>query len=746
MDVGLNAYARHDTPPSPQSLVRAEPQPIHEAVREALAVASGAVPRGARGDHGRPWAGGANCQRYLDIYEDRVSRSCDPVRTGLTPLGWAFEDVARPAEHFTRPNRTQGRDGRTSGAGRCRRERMAPVSAPWGSALRLAHGLHRRLSAEWQRICVHEGCVAAPAGRRVQDGHCLRHLPNREARKAALESMLRVLTVTPTGAHTVVDLRGTTFDELLLNETFGLVHHSQPDEDAPALSWSLRKCVFTGRANFAAKVFGGLTRRMITSTSPTSASRTRRCSPARASTGGRSSWTRDSTPPQASTRPSDTWFLRTRFDGTASFNDTAFAASAYFHDVAASTGMAFTGATFSGAAHLDPITTPSLDLAQAVFAQRATVHVAGSCVADHARFDDGVAVRLLHRSAAVSTLSLTGVRLGAPSTVTGDIPRVDHDPAVTTTSDADHGGDLPWLLSPADADVAELTVTDVDLAQCLFAGAINLDKLRLGGTTPFARPTRHRLKRGQQDKPSAEQRARWRRCWTSVRRWCSRSDRPVGREMLVEELVARLGPTAALGTDRDSRGPAGRHVTNDQLAVLYRSLRKAREDAKDEPGAADLYLGEMEARRRGTRKIAERLTLAAYRALSGYGLRAGRALAWLLGLVAILTVLLVGVGLPDTSGPGHRMTGTLQPERAAGAAREIDIEVHTPPSLLPPADRRLTLDRVERAARVATGSVLFRDTDQQLTTAGRWTVNSGRLLGPLLIALAALAVRARVKR
>ena len=35
-----------------------------------------------------------------------------------------------------------------------------------------------------------------------------------------------------------------------------------------------------------------------------------------------------------------------------------------------------------------------------------------------------------------------------------------------------------------------------------------------------------------------------------------------------------------------------------QIAGLYRELRKGREDAKDEPGAADFYYGEMEMRRR----------------------------------------------------------------------------------------------------------------------------------------------------
>jgi hypothetical protein len=38
-------------------------------------------------------------------------------------------------------------------------------------------------------------------------------------------------------------------------------------------------------------------------------------------------------------------------------------------------------------------------------------------------------------------------------------------------------------------------------------------------------------------------------------------------------------------------------VESARLAALYRELRKGREDAKDEPGAADFYYGECEMRR-----------------------------------------------------------------------------------------------------------------------------------------------------
>ena len=43
-----------------------------------------------------------------------------------------------------------------------------------------------------------------------------------------------------------------------------------------------------------------------------------------------------------------------------------------------------------------------------------------------------------------------------------------------------------------------------------------------------------------------------------------------------------------------------------QIAVVYRALRKGREDSRDEPGAADFYYGEMEMRRHDKRAKARR--------------------------------------------------------------------------------------------------------------------------------------------
>ena len=84
------------------------------------------------------------------------------------------------------------------------------------------------------------------------------------------------------------------------------------------------------------------------------------------------------------------------------------------------------------------------------------------------------------------------------------------------------------------------------------------------------------------------------------------------------------------------------------IAGLYRALRKSREDAKDEPGSADFYYGEMEMRRHDRRNghasggwsrgLVSGGVLTAYWLVSGYGLRAWRSLASLavvmLGLAA----------------------------------------------------------------------------------------------------------------
>jgi hypothetical protein len=151
-----------------------------------------------------------------------------------------------------------------------------------------------------------------------------------------------------------------------------------------------------------------------------------------------------------------------------------------------------------------------------------------------------------------------------------------------------------------------------------------------------------------------------------------------------------------------------------QIAGLYRALRKGREDAKDEPGAGDFYYGEMEMRRRprrgrsggASRGRVERSVLTAYWLVSGHGLRAWRALAWLFVSVMVATLGLRAVGFTH-----HRHPWSSAFLYTAGAVTHL---VNPPEGLL---------TEPGQAIRIAIG-----------------------LTGPVLLGLALLAIRGRIKR
>jgi len=151
------------------------------------------------------------------------------------------------------------------------------------------------------------------------------------------------------------------------------------------------------------------------------------------------------------------------------------------------------------------------------------------------------------------------------------------------------------------------------------------------------------------------------------------------------------------------------HATDDQVnaptpetvAGVYRSLRKAREDAKDAAGASDFYYGEMEMRRRSEGG----LLLPAYWLVSGYGTRASRPLAAYVCAVIGIAVLMRWFGFEKHQSIARAFTFTLTSTVYVG---------QQPAHGLTPG-----------------GDVL------QLAL---------RLLGPLLIGLALLGLRTRVQR
>jgi hypothetical protein len=175
-------------------------------------------------------------------------------------------------------------------------------------------------------------------------------------------------------------------------------------------------------------------------------------------------------------------------------------------------------------------------------------------------------------------------------------------------------------------------------------------------------------------------------------------------------------------------------LTPAQLAALYRELRKGREDAKDEPGAADFYYGEMEMRRcdHATPWV-ERLVLWLYWLVSGYALRAWRALTVLAAVVLLAAVAFALWGFPSSE-PGFRAVRV----DARGA-----LVYQQQPAGAPPGVQRLPA-AVRFSARSATA--LLRGPDRALTPLGEWLEIALRFLGPVLLGLAVVSVRGRVRR
>jgi uncharacterized protein YjbI with pentapeptide repeats len=346
-------------------------------------------------------------------------------------------------------------------------------------------------------------------------------------------------------------------------------------------------------------------------------------------------------------------FERARFTGEANFDGSTFLKEARFHEAEfhgtvlftrlnANKVVRFVDARFMNGAFFGVQSASLLDFDRARLA--GPVEIAGdvtTVACNSTWFEDGVNLRL------------GGTVVYARKTMFGGASSI-----VLDLLGAARRADPPRLVSLRATDVSNLELVDVDLRQCDFNGAYRLDQLRIAGRCRFNTPP-----------------ASWR--WTR-------------RQIIAEEAAWRGWPSSDHANDM---GP-------ERVAAVYRSLRKALEDSKNEAGAGDFYYGEMDARRhsRETRRT-ERWILWFYWLLSGYGQRAGRALIALLVLIATVATMLTVWGQP-----------------------------------------------AENAARIAVGAVVFRDDRTELTTAGEWTVLVARFLGPVLLALAVLAVRARVKR
>jgi uncharacterized protein YjbI with pentapeptide repeats len=394
-----------------------------------------------------------------------------------------------------------------------------------------------------------------------------------------------------------------------------------------------------------------------------------------------------------------------QFIGPAVFRYAQFGGDADFTCAEFRKGADFTAAQFPRATSLGPLTAQKLTLDEALFDRQVVIEaVAKEVSCRRTTWKGGVTLGLryatvdLEWATLTQSSSITGSDRPLPSmrlardTIRESRPTLwnDDEPAwfglfAEDQADSLRSAWIPslWTLRGVDAD--NLTVTDVDLSNCHFAGALKLDQLRLEGRYKFDRPPVIGVGRA----------------WLPVWRWSS-------RRSLFEERLWRATTGKYWGWSNTRSEDA--EVGPDRLAVLYRQLRKAQEDAKNEPGAADFYYGEMEMRRHAPSTTwAERFILAAYWAVSGYGLRATRAFAALAILIAGSAIVLQYAGFP-----GHTPAYLDSLLYAAGSVLSLNLTIGHLPAVL----------------------THWGDVIRMLL----------RIAGPVLLGLAALALRGRVKR
>ncbi len=358
-------------------------------------------------------------------------------------------------------------------------------------------------------------------------------------------------------------------------------------------------------------------------------------------------------------------------------------------------GARFDGATFKGAASFDgatfdgdvPVLGPVvvggwLNLDGVQFASPVRIEAdAGAVTCRRGRFPGGGRFDLRR-----ALVRLDDSDLSVPTLLTG--------PAVAASAPAGIT-ERPKLFSLQRANVAGLALGNIDLTNCRFAGAHNLDKLRLEAGTVFGLSP---AVAGWERRQVIAEESGWRAARTRPGRWIAPPWFAVKSSM---------NEAANFGDQPEVLSPGA-------VAGLYRALRKSREDAKDEPGAADFYYGEMEMRRhdRGnghanggwSRGLVSRGVLTAYWLVSGYGLRAWRSLA------ALAAVMAVSAGV-------FRLWGFT---RSTSYWKSLLFAFRSTVSLT--------------------------DAQVKLTAWGGLFQALLRLTGPVLLALTLLALRGRVKR
>ncbi|WP_110554892.1 pentapeptide repeat-containing protein [Actinocorallia populi] len=432
----------------------------------------------------------------------------------------------------------------------------------------------------------------------------------------------------------------------------------------------------------------------------------------------------------------DANFSKATFSGRADFFGATFSGHADFDRATFTQNAHFGGVTFTQDAHFDRAAfTQDARFSKAAFSQNANFNEAtfskglfeGSrllgdavfrCVADRLVFDRAEVQVELVVEGAVGELSFVRLRSHGRVVLRLRGTAVDAGYAVCAGPLSVHGMAQPFegisethlsrpdggvrMVSLRGADVERLVLTDVDLSACRFAGIHRLDEIVLDGRCVFA--------------------------------WDPSGD----RQVLAEEHHWRAGLGGRAGRGWTAAPERVDVVGPERVQVLYRQLRKAFEEGKNEPGAADFYYGEMEMRRAAARtdRRPDRWLLFLYWATSGYALRVRRALACLALVVAATVIALTLWGFP-VKGKDFKADGTLT---APTGAQPIAVTVHQSKPI-----RKLD-DRIGKAVEITLNAVIFRAPDAELTDPGKYINLAARLLGPLFLGFSLLAIRNRVKR
>ncbi|SED69472.1 Pentapeptide repeat-containing protein [Streptomyces sp. 3213] len=404
------------------------------------------------------------------------------------------------------------------------------------------------------------------------------------------------------------------------------------------------------------------------------------------------------------------------FVGQSEFNKAKFSSEVKFEGVNFRGDVSFVESLFEKLSHFGPVTCNGMvDLSFAVLESPVTLEIAASRLdCRRTRFEATATLRLRY-----SAVDLSDAVLGKPVSISAS-----HGPfelAGGGTLQEKFGPNLSERVSinaVRGVDASQLVLTDLDLSRCRFSGAFNLDKLRIEGYSQFATTPR------------------------GIHRYFILPFQWTRRNAIAEEHYWRAASgRMATGWMEDSSGQAAtRSVVPDDLAAIYRQLRKSLEDSKDEPGAADFYYGEMEARRksRATSSRSEKALLSVYWLVSGYGLRASRSFVWLASVLTVSVISMMLWGLP--SNPPRTITSGMY------VGNSVTLSTIPEKPVLEKTTDKLTWRRFERSSRMVANSIAFRSSEQRLTAPGILVEFICRLLGPLLLALSILAIRGRVKR